>query len=40
MQYNQTRNSKIWEVLSENKKALKGRDFSRNVNKDDAVASN
>ena len=37
MQYNQQKNSKIWEVLSENKKAIKGRDFSKNIGKEDAT---
>lgn len=29
--YNESKNLKIWDVLSENKKAIKGRDFSKNI---------
>jgi len=29
--YNESRNLKIWEVLSENKKGIAGRDFAKNT---------
>lgn len=35
--HNESRNLKIWEVLSENKKAIKGRDFSKQTT--DAVVN-
>ncbi|KAL4436013.1 hypothetical protein ABPG74_022248 [Tetrahymena malaccensis] len=36
--YNKSKNLKIWDVLSENKKAIKGRDFSKNVQKNEVQA--